>query len=122
MSEQPHSLGKTMTNYIIGFVLSVVLTLVAYVLATSGQLDNNTLVLVLAGLAAAQTVVQLLYFLHLRDEKEPRWKLLVFDFMMLVVAILVIGTMWIMNNLNYHMPKHQPSDQDIIKDEGIYKQ
>ncbi len=40
--------------------------------------------------------------------------------MMLVVAILVLGSLWIMNHLNYHMSP-AGTNSAIMKDEGIHK-
>ena len=54
-------------------------------------------------LAVVQLVVQLVFFLHLGRERQPRWNLLAFAFMAIVLLILVLGSLWIMNNLNYHM-------------------
>lgn len=109
-------------QYIVGFVLSIALTLVAYSFVTSEVLQGWSLVMALTGLALVQTLVQLLLFLHLLHEDEPRWKLLVFDFMLLVLTILVFGTIWIMNSLHYNMSDKQGgqhSDEYIIKDEGF---
>lgn len=106
-------------SYIVGFVLSLVLTLTAYSLVIGQVLTGSQLVAALIGLALVQTLVQLLFFLHLRHESAPRWKLLVFDFMLLIVAILVFGSLWIMNNLNYHMMTPQETDNYIMQDEGI---
>jgi hypothetical protein len=39
--------------------------------------------------------------------------------MMLVLGILVLGSLWIMSNLNYHMQSPSQLDQSIIQDEGV---
>lgn len=90
-------------TYVSGFILSVTLTLAAYVLVTSDAYSKWTIALAIAALAVIQFVVQLLFFLHLGRESKPRWRLLVFSFMLLVVGILVIGSLWIMYSLNYRM-------------------
>lgn len=110
-------------QYVVGFGLSLALTLTAYSFVTNGAFQGWTLTFVLVALAIVQTLVQLLLFLHLLHEDEPRWKLLVFDFMLLVLTILVFGTLWIMNNLNYNMVdghgNSQTTDEYIIRDEGF---
>ncbi len=106
-------------TYCVGFGLSLTLTLAAYGFVTGHVFSGLALTGVLAGLAIVQVLVQLLFFLHLRHEAEPRWKLLVFDFMLLIVAILVFGTLWIMNNLDYHAMTPGQTDTYIMKDEGI---
>jgi cytochrome o ubiquinol oxidase operon protein cyoD len=117
----PPLVQKKLVEYIIGFVLSLGLTLTAYALAVGNILEDWGLLYILAALAIVQAIVQLLFFLHLRDESEPRWKLLVFDFMLVIVTILVFGSIWIMNNLHYNMMSPQETDQHIIQDEGIYR-
>lgn len=94
----------------IGFALSVVLTLGAYFLVVEHIFSGNALDFVLAGLCLTQVLVQLLFFLHLGNEPKPYWNLLVFLFMVLVVAILVLGSLWIMHNLDYRtMPADMPA-------------
>jgi len=97
----------TIKSYVTGFVLSIVLTLVAYTLVVHDALSRHLLVALVVGLALVQFVVQLLFFLHLGRETKPRWKLFVLLFMLLVVLILVFGSLWIMNNLNYRMTPAQ---------------
>jgi cytochrome o ubiquinol oxidase operon protein cyoD len=60
------------------------------------------------------------FFLHLGRETKPRWKLAVFVGMIIIVAILAFGSLWIMANLNYHMAPSQ-TDTFIVKDEGIHE-
>src|SRR6185437_8187405 len=85
----------TLRMYISGFVLSVVFTLVAFVLVSihvNSRHETFThpfLIIVVAILALAQFLVQLFFFLHLGRETKPRWKLLVLLFMVLIVLILV---------------------------------
>lgn len=106
----------TLTKYIIGFVLSLVLTLVAFYLVEKELLSGTTLVLVLGGLALVQLVVQLTYFLHLGDEVGPRYKLASFLFMGGILVIVVVGSVWIMDNLNYNMMDMSPQQKtDYMK-------
>jgi cytochrome o ubiquinol oxidase operon protein cyoD len=123
VSEHEISHGN-LTTYTLGFVLSLVLTLSAYFLVTRHALKGNVLLGGLFGLAFTQFIVQVIFFLHLGSEKKPRYNALVFVFMLGTVGIIVIGSIWIMTNLNYHhahdhgLPK-QATDQYIIKDEGV---
>lgn len=93
--------------YANGFLLSVLLTVAAYLLVTQHTLTNHIVIGAIVTLALLQFAVQLLFFLHLGAESRPRWRLVVFAFMLMVVAILVFGSLWIMNNLNYHMTPQQ---------------
>ena len=100
----PESDRSSYVSYFTGYILSVICTLTAYILVVRYNLSKWVLVYVLAGLAIIQFLIQMRLFLHLGKEAKPRLKLLVFGFMVLVVAILVFGTLWIMYNLNYRMP------------------
>lgn len=104
----------SLKSYSIGFVLSLILTLAAYCLVVNRTLSVWPQTLAISALAIAQVIVQLLFFLHLGKESSPSWNRIAFFFMLLVVAILVIGTLWIMYNLDYAMvdtmssPHHSP--------------
>jgi cytochrome o ubiquinol oxidase operon protein cyoD len=94
----------TYKNYVTGFILSLVCTLFAYILVVKKVIDSRwALAGVVAVLALIQFVTQLTLFLHLGKESRPKFKLLVFCFMLSVVIILVAGSIWIMYNLNYRM-------------------
>jgi cytochrome o ubiquinol oxidase operon protein cyoD len=113
----PEGSPGSLLLYSIGFGLSIVLTLTAYFAVTQRFLGGSSLVAAIVSLGLAQLMIQLRFFLHLGHESKPRWNLLAFAFMVLVVLILVFGSLWIMNHLNYNM--HLPSDSSIIHDEGM---
>jgi cytochrome o ubiquinol oxidase subunit IV len=106
-------------SYSIGFLTSLELTLGAYLLVIHHSFTSGRLILAIIGLAIAQLLVQLVFFLHLGRESKPRWNLVVFSFALIVVLIVVIGSLWIMNHLNYHNMTPQQTNTFIIKDEGI---
>lgn len=80
------------TSYAIGLGLSLVLTGLSFSLFSSHY--------ALMGLALVQGLIQLIFFLHLGQEPKPRWETLSFYFMMLILLIVVIGTLWIMYDLD----------------------
>lgn len=118
------STSRLARTYFIGFGLSVVLTVGAFMLATmqkSSTVDGNPdflIMMVLVVLAIAQLVVQLIYFFHLGKEARPRLNLVSFLFMLMVVGIIAFGSVWIMYNLNYNMHGREV-EQYIQHDEGI---
>lgn len=100
--------NASLRAYITGFVGSLILTLTAFLLVENKHdLSRDTLIAIIIGLALTQFMVQLFCFLHLGRETRPRWKLVTFYFMIGVVLILVIGSLWIMANLNYRMTPDQ---------------
>lgn len=87
-------------SYLIGFIASLLLTSASFLLVITGTLSGHALIYTLVGLAMAQAVFQLLFFLHVGQEAKPRWETLVFIFMLLLLAIIAIGSLWVMNDLN----------------------
>jgi cytochrome o ubiquinol oxidase operon protein cyoD len=111
----------TVRSYTTGFGLSLILTIGAYLLVAHDVFSGWSLVFALAGLAIAQLLVQLIFFLHLGRESRPRWNLTVMLFAVMVVSIVVFGSLWIMKNLNYNHMHGQPASESnkfIIHDEG----
>lgn len=111
----------TFRGYLIGFGGSLATTLIAYALVVSRVLSADAAVGAVLSLAFVQFVLQMIFFLHLGTETKPRWKQLVFWFMLLVVGILVVGSIWIMKNLDYHGMSPHETDTYIMIDEGIKK-
>lgn len=108
-----HKIGPhgTLKSYVIGFILSMALTLFAFFLVDQQVLQSSDLVITIVTLAVIQMVIQLIFFFHMNKESPPFWNLCIFLFMALVLGIVVIGTLWVMYHLNYnmdmsHMPTH----------------
>lgn len=118
--EHKTSESNAYRGYIIGFVLSVVLTLIAYGLVVGEVMSGWPLTWAILFLAVLQLAVQLHYFLHLGSEAKPKWNVWAFWFMALVVLIIVLGSLWIMNNLDYHHGGETPQqkEQYLIEEEG----
>ncbi|MET0779335.1 MAG: cytochrome C oxidase subunit IV family protein [Candidatus Saccharimonadales bacterium] len=87
-----------LTLYAADFVFSILLTLIACTLIVRDMLPGTYMILVIAGLAIIQLLVQLLFFLHLGHESKRRCNLLVFGFALTMVVMLASGSLWTMNN------------------------
>lgn len=93
--------------YVIGFILSIICTLLAFGLVETHALIPQTLYLAVILLGVIQLVVQIFCFLRLNTSaEEGRWNLVTLLFTLVVVAIVVTGSLWIMYNLNYNMVSH----------------
>ncbi|HSX08265.1 MAG TPA: cytochrome C oxidase subunit IV family protein [Candidatus Saccharimonadales bacterium] len=111
MDEQSTKVGAppaiprgTFGAYVSGFVLSIALTIAAYLCVTQQLFTHRLVIAAIVVLALAQFIVQLVCFLHVG---KSRSKLLILLFMIGVVGIVVGGSLWIMNNLNYRMTPDQ---------------
>lgn len=105
--EGPHS---TFSGYMVGFILSVILTAIPFWLVMSKVIaDRNTAVLVLGGFAVLQILVHMVCFLHMNGKLEGGWTMLSTIFTVVFVAIGISGTLWVMFHMNTNMmPEHPP--------------
>jgi len=110
--------GSTV-SYFIGFILSLVFTIIPYHIVVNDVVSGWTLMAVLGVFAIAQLMIQLVFFLHIGSERRPHWNLLVFLFMVLVVAIVAVGSLWIMYNLDYNMMSGHQVEEHLLEEEGI---
>lgn len=110
----------TLSSYVIGLILSVILAVATYVIALESRLDEGTMISFLMGLGIIQALVQLHFFLHLGKGASARWNVVVFFFMIVVIAIIIGGTLWIMFNLNERvMPTSQEMDAYMLHESGM---
>src|SRR5437868_3855407 len=102
------SQSRLLTSYIVGFVMSIILTISAYLLAQHHEtLSRGVVIGSITLLALVQFVAQLIFFLHVGTGPKTRLKLIALITMIVVVGILVVGSLWIMYNLNQHMSTEQ---------------
>jgi cytochrome o ubiquinol oxidase subunit IV len=97
----------TYKSYITGFILSVILTVAAFWMVMNPEFSSSTIIIIIVALALIQIFIHLFYFLHLTSTPEPFWNIISFIFTILIVALLVGGTVWIMiNMMDNLMPAH----------------
>jgi cytochrome o ubiquinol oxidase operon protein cyoD len=100
---QPAGYGGHLRTYVIGLVLAVVLTLIPFGAAIDLEFGRDAALWTIVVCAAVQMVVHLAFFLHLNRRPEQHWYRISIAFTVLVIAILVVGTLWIMTHLNHNM-------------------
>ena len=101
-----HDHGSFKT-YMIGFLLSVVLTAIPFWLVMTGALPAATTGLIITAFAVVQIVVHMVFFLHMNHKSEGGWNMLALIFTIVVVVIAVAGSVWVMYHLNTNMmPTH----------------
>lgn len=90
-------------SYVTGFFVSLLLTFAAYHLATSGAFAAQITVFALLMLALLQFGAQVFWFLHLFGKGASRKRLAIFGIATGIILILLIGSLWIMSDLNTRM-------------------
>lgn len=111
LRERARSRGGSIRSYALGFTLSLLLTLVSFILVPS----VGTVALPLLILSALlQLFVQLTFFLHLgRGGTTGSYTVLLW-FSAVIIGIVVIGTLWIMTNLERLHPQ-SPTTRDLYE-------
>ncbi len=106
-----------MKTYLIAFLLCVLLTFVQYFVVDMHLFPSLLLMAIVIIAFLLQATLQFVYFLRLGQEattdkvEQPlsdphahwNWNLLFFLFTILIVLCVVVGSIWIMYNLDYRM-------------------
>lgn len=106
-------------SYIVGFILSVAATLIAYFFVVNHLWPKETMTYIVLGIAVLQLIIQIVFFLHIG--RGSHLKLVTFIFGILFVLMVVVGSVWIMDNLNYNMMQMSPDQMKVYmqQHEGI---
>lgn len=94
---------KTLKSYIFGLLLSLIFTFSSFGIVAHHSFPTTYIFIVLTVLAVSQLIAQVIFFLRMNVSPEGRWNLMPFLFTIIIVAVLVGGSLWIMYNLNYNM-------------------
>lgn len=91
-------------DYIVGFVLSVILTAIPFWLVMSGTIENKQVTaFIVMAFALVQIVVHMVYFLHMNSKSEGGWTVMAMIFTIIVIVIALSGSLWVMYHLNTNM-------------------
>ena len=102
------TIREGIARYIIGFVLASALTAASFYVLNTSLIWGPGIPVALVVLAIAQIGVHLVFFLHVTTGPEHTNNVLALAFGVLIVALLIGGSLWIMDNLNQRMmPMHE---------------
>jgi len=90
-------------GYVTGLGLAILLTAASFYVAGSGLVWGPAIPIALVVLAIAQIGVHLAFFLHITTAPDNTNNVLALAFGVLIVALLVGGSLWIMHSLNQNM-------------------
>ncbi|MBA1273062.1 cytochrome o ubiquinol oxidase subunit IV [Stutzerimonas azotifigens] len=96
----------TTGSYVIGFVLSVILTVIPFALVMFPTFSQSTTLWLVVGFAVVQVLVHLVFFLHMNGASEQRWNLVALGFSVLIIFLLVFLSLWIMFSVHHYMLAH----------------
>ena len=101
-SHEPASHGS-FKSYMVGFVLSIILTAIPFGLVMFPTLSKAATVSIVLIFAVIQVLVHLVYFLHLDRSAAQRNNVIAFAFATLVILLLVGLSVWIMFSIHTFM-------------------
>jgi cytochrome o ubiquinol oxidase operon protein cyoD len=101
-------LGTWIRSYLMGLGFAVILTVASFWAAGAHPIWGPALPVALIVLAIAQMGIHLVFFLHITTGPDNTNNVLALAFGVLVVALVVLGSIWIMAHLNHNM---MPMDQ-----------
>ena len=93
-------------TYMTGFILSIILTVIPFWMVMNGSASKPVILGAILVTAVIQILVHLVCFLHMNTKSDEGWNMTAFIFTVIIIAILVVGSIWIMWNLNYNMMVH----------------
>ena len=93
---------NTIVKHTIGFIASIVLTLLAVFVTLYTSMTFQAKVTIIFGFAFIQAALQLLMFMHLTEGKDGRVQLFKVIFAIIITLITVIGTYWVMQGGHSH--------------------
>ena len=102
------SLGLRVVGYLTGLGLAILLTATSFFVAGTDLVWQPSIPVALVVLAIAQMGVHLVFFLHITTGPDNTNNVLALAFGVLIVMLVMVGSLWIMANLNHNM---MPMDQ-----------
>lgn len=96
---------KAFKSYFIGFVLSMILTIIPFYLVITDHkiFKKSTLFLIVISCAIIQIYIHLIFFLHINDASNKIWNLISLIFTTFITLILILGSIWIMTHLHHNL-------------------
>ena len=102
-----HEIAEGVVGYLIGLGLAILLTAVSFFIAGTFLVWRPSIPIALVVLAIAQIGVHLVFFLHITTGPDNVNNVLALAFGVLIVFLIIVGSLWIMYNLNQNMAPMQ---------------
>lgn len=103
--QQDYGTGqKKLGLYITGLIICSILTLISFWATMSLHFSKLNTFIIIYTSACIQFVVQLIFFLRLNLQTEQgRTNVMSLVFTLSILTCVILGSLWIMWNLNYYM-------------------
>lgn len=95
---------KKLSVYTFGFICCIILTVFAFWVILEGHFTKAQAFTLIYTAAIIQFIIQLVCFLRLNAQTpQGRTNILTFIFTGVILVTVIVGSLWIMWNLNYFM-------------------
>jgi cytochrome aa3-600 menaquinol oxidase subunit 4 len=88
------------TAQVLGFLGSLLMTFLAGAIALRTSLSFSAIMWIIGSLAVLQAGLQLFMFMHVNEGDDRKMQLLNIAYMVFLVIVIVVGTIWIMSGLH----------------------
>ncbi|RCW69630.1 cytochrome aa3 quinol oxidase subunit IV [Saliterribacillus persicus] len=85
-------------NHLIGFVLSILLTLFAVFIAFETDFSKTVIMWVIGTLAIFQALIQLFMFMHITEGKEGMLNVINIIYSIFLALVIVFGSIWVLTS------------------------
>ncbi|MCB9945158.1 MAG: cytochrome C oxidase subunit IV family protein [Geminicoccaceae bacterium] len=99
----PYLRKPEISDYITGFLLAIILTALAFAIASLGGIGRTPTIMIISFLAVIQMGVHLRFFLHYSTSRTPIEARIALFLAGLLATIMVGGGMWAMIDLHHRM-------------------
>lgn len=98
-----HEIAEGVVGYLVGLGLAILLTASSFFIAGTSLVWHPSIPIALVVLAVAQIGVHLVFFLHITTGPDNFNNILALAFGVLIVFLIMVGSLWIMYNMNQNM-------------------
>lgn len=107
MASHEHGQGGqahgSVKEYVVGLILSIVLTVIPFYLVITGVWSDFATVLAIVVTAVAQVLVQMVFFLHMNGSSSQSWLTISAVYTVFILVCVIIGSIWIFEHLNHNL-------------------
>jgi cytochrome o ubiquinol oxidase operon protein cyoD len=104
MDAESQTVRQRVLAYVLGLAFATLLTVASFYVAGTDLIWRPGIPIALVVLAVAQIGIHLTFFIHITTAPDNTNNVLALAFGVLIVALVVGGSIWIMDHLNQNMP------------------
>lgn len=92
-----HTHKKYPVGHILGFVLSLVMTILAIWVALHTPLPKTVIMTIIGALSFLQAGMQLFMFMHVNESENKKIQVINITYALLIALTVIIGSIWVMH-------------------------